>query len=107
MVDRVTNNILSRLSKRCLSSKYIGVSYDREREKWASSIVINGKKLHSKRFNSQLLAAKHYQSLFKRYYGESLLDKMLSKKQPIAYPQGFLQVLREKTVHPYLESMRQ
>lgn len=43
------------------SSKYIGVSWDKQRNKWTSKIWINGKTKNLGRFNSELEAALAYQ----------------------------------------------
>lgn len=48
--------------KKSLSS-YHGVSFDKNRGKWIGSLRVNGKNYKQKRFDTELEAAKHYNSL--------------------------------------------
>ena len=42
------------------SSKYIGVSWDKDRSKWTSKIKVNGKTINLGRFENELDAYKKY-----------------------------------------------
>lgn len=46
-------------------SNYHGVSYDKTRQKWLGLLRLNGKNIKQKRFNTELEAARHYDSLVK------------------------------------------
>ena len=51
--------------KRKTSSKYKGVSWNKDRKKWSSSIVINGKQKYLGVYNNELEASKVYQNKLK------------------------------------------
>lgn len=51
-----TQRINSSKSLRKTSSKYVGVSFDKVRNKWMSSIYCNGKRKHLGRYNCELVA---------------------------------------------------
>ena len=47
------------------SSKYKGVSWDKEKNKWRTKIRINGKLIHLGYFNCELAASAAYQNKLK------------------------------------------
>lgn len=52
------------------TSKFKGVSWDKSRNKWAAQISILGKAFHLGRFNSEIEAAKTYNTKAKELFGE-------------------------------------
>ncbi len=50
------------------SSKYKGVSWDKENHKWIAAIKINGKRIHLGRFADEILAAKAYDAAAQKYF---------------------------------------
>tara|TARA_R110001599_G_scaffold285705_1_gene488073 strand:+ start:284 stop:769 length:486 start_codon:yes stop_codon:yes gene_type:complete len=55
--------------KKGYSSNYVGVSFDKRRNKWVSQIQINGKDKFLGRFISELEASKSYQNKLKEING--------------------------------------
>ena len=55
------------------TSKYKGVSFDSQLNKWKVSIKVNGKKIHGGYFDSEDLAGNVYNKLDLRYFGEFAL----------------------------------
>lgn len=65
--NRVENLEIITLRENCYThykgtSKYKGVSWEKDRKKWKSQIYINGKKKHIGLFNSELEAHEAYQN---------------------------------------------
>jgi len=52
------------------TSKYKGVSWDKSRDKWVASIKVNYKKIHGGRFHTEIGAARCYDILAQKYFGE-------------------------------------
>lgn len=57
-----TNRINCSKSKKNKTSKFTGVHWDKERNKWVSQIFINGKTKNLGRFECELAAARAYQN---------------------------------------------
>lgn len=78
------------------SSVYKGVSYDSSRDKWISSIQINGKTKHIGRFDSEEEAARAYDKESYMTYGEYAKLNFPNEDLPVrmfvvmqkAYPEG-------------------
>lgn len=51
-------------------SKYKGVSYRADRNKWVAAIKINNKSIHLGAFTSEIKAARQYDAAAKEHYGE-------------------------------------
>jgi hypothetical protein len=51
------------------SSQYLGVSYDKNRNKWSANLMNNGKKILFKRYNTEIEAAKAYDITAKTQFG--------------------------------------
>jgi hypothetical protein len=60
------------------SSKYKGVSWDKSRQKWQVAIVLDGKRLYAKRFESEVDASKYYQSLLLKHRPNLKLNQIIS-----------------------------
>lgn len=64
-------NTFNKSKRTGTSSQYIGVSWDRKRGRWLSTIRINGRNIFLGRFTDEILAAKAYDtkavSLFKEF----------------------------------------
>ena len=67
-IDNSLNNLEITTSRENLnrshiksSSKYVGVCWDRQRNKWRSRIIINGKSKHLGHFKDELEASEAYQ----------------------------------------------
>lgn len=54
------------------SSKYIGVFWDKSRNKWAAGFSLNGVPKRIGRFNSEEDAAKARDEIVKKYYGKNV-----------------------------------
>jgi len=52
------------------SSSYKGVTWDKNRSKWKTAIKVNGKMINAGRFDDEILAAKTYDELALKYFGE-------------------------------------
>jgi hypothetical protein len=52
------------------SSKYLGVSYDRARNKWNAQLKYNGQRILAKRYNTEAEAAEAYNLIAKKHFGE-------------------------------------
>lgn len=52
------------------TSKYKGVSYSEERDKWVAQICIDGKQVCLGRFNSEQTAARVWNTAAKKHFGE-------------------------------------
>lgn len=63
-------NSKNKTSKIGSSSKYLGVSYDKEKQKWFACIQLNGKTKYLGRFNEEEMAAKAYDEAAKENHGE-------------------------------------
>jgi hypothetical protein len=66
----VQENGMNKASYKNSSSKYIGVSRDKSRNKWIVSISIDGKNIHLGRFNDEEEAAKMRDVATKMYFKE-------------------------------------
>jgi hypothetical protein len=64
-------NIRNKSKTKNSSSKYIGVSYDKSRNKWSSSITVDYKKIYLGRFISEEQAAKVRDEATKKYFGST------------------------------------
>ena len=51
------------------SSKYLGVTYDKARKKWNAQLMVNGKRVLTKRYTTEIEAAKAYDAAAKLYVG--------------------------------------
>ena len=51
------------------SSQYLGVSYDKNRNKWSANLMNNGKRILFKRYNTEIEAAKAYDITAKTQFG--------------------------------------
>ena len=51
------------------SSQYLGVSYDKARNKWNAQLMINGVKILAKRYITEIEAAKAYDEVAKVHFG--------------------------------------
>lgn len=52
------------------SSKYLGVTYDKARHKWNAQLMVNGKRVLTKRYITEIDAAKAYDAAAKLHVGE-------------------------------------
>lgn len=57
-------------SRQGSSSKFLGVMYDKTRNKWKVQLTHSGKKILNKRFNTEIEAAKEYNKYALLYHGE-------------------------------------
>lgn len=57
IVTPLQNN-MNKISNKNSTSKYIGVSFDKIRNKWRANIKFGGKQIHLGRFNNEIDAAK-------------------------------------------------
>ena len=64
------NNMNQRKLKKNLSSKYKGVSWHKNKKKWAVSIYIDGKNKYLGDFKDETDAAEAYNEAAMKYYGE-------------------------------------
>lgn len=55
---------------RSISSKYFGVCYDKDRNKWMANLMFNKKAIHIGRFNTEIEAAKARDLMAIKYFGE-------------------------------------
>ena len=65
-----SQNECNKLQKKNTSSQFMGVSFDKHRGKWSSSIGFELKKIWLGRFDSEIDAAKAYDATAKKYFGE-------------------------------------
>lgn len=63
-------NLSNQSSTKGSSSKYLGVSWDKSRDKWAASISPKGKTIHLGRHATEMGAALAYDAAAKRYFGD-------------------------------------
>lgn len=66
----ITENNRNKTSHINSTSKYLGVCYDRHRDKWAACLMYNRKKVFNKRFNNEIDAAIAYNNEASKYFGE-------------------------------------
>ena len=63
-------NMMNRKSKSGSTSKYVGVSYDKTKKRWKSSIKYLGQTYGSKSFLKEIEAARYRDTLTKKYFGK-------------------------------------
>lgn len=63
-------NVANSNKRKNTTSRFKGVYWNTQRQKWQAEIIISGKKLFLGRFNSEILAAVSYKIKAKRIYGE-------------------------------------
>ncbi|NJL75296.1 MAG: endonuclease [Saprospiraceae bacterium] len=63
-------NEINKPKNKGTSSKYKGVIYDKERNKWRTSLDFNGKAVFMKRFSTEIEAAIAYNEQAITYFGE-------------------------------------
>jgi hypothetical protein len=52
------------------SSKYLGVTYDKARKKWNAQLMVNGKRVLTKRYTTEIEAAHAYDTAAKLHVGQ-------------------------------------
>lgn len=72
-VCTIQQNSQSRKKQKGTTSKYKGVSFDRQHRKWQVSIRVNHKHIHLGRFRSESAAARCYNKAALKYFGEFAL----------------------------------
>lgn len=65
-----SQNSANTVSRKGSYSKYIGVCWDKERQKWHASVTKNGTKIHAGRFLTETEAAIARDVLAKKIHGE-------------------------------------
>jgi hypothetical protein len=70
LATRTQNNCNRRKTKSKTSSRFIGVSFNKQRQRWNVYIRHNGKKLWLGRFNNEENAAKAYDNAAVKYHKE-------------------------------------
>ncbi len=63
-------NMRNRRKRKNTSSRYIGVWFDKKRNKWTAQIRYNGKKIWLGRFDSEIDAARAYDAAVRKYHIE-------------------------------------
>ena len=63
-------NMRNRRKRKNTSSRFIGVHFDKQRNKWSVHIRYNSKKIWLGRFDDEIAAAKAYDEAAKNHFGE-------------------------------------
>lgn len=69
--------------KRKTTSKYPGVCWHKEKQKWIAQIQLKGNKKHLGTFNDEIQAAKVYEQACRELVGEELICKIHKRKEVI------------------------
>jgi hypothetical protein len=65
-----SNNAMNRFINKSNKSGYKGVSWQKDRKKWAAAIKVNYKSINLGRYNNKIDAAKVYNQAALKYFGE-------------------------------------
>lgn len=65
-----TENVRNQAGHRDRAGKFKGVIFQKERNKYCAKLSFNGKLVYSKRYSNEVDAAKAYDMLARKYFGE-------------------------------------